>query len=87
MKRIEYIITQEDVNRNGVVGGFKPLGVETCACCGHVETVSVDFAPLGRVMQCDVGKKMVRINGRWHVENVPQFEARTKGMTTVTIIQ
>lgn len=73
-----YEITAEDVGRLG----RRPLvTIPACRCCGRgPDTITVDFSPLGRVMKCDIGKRMYyfRETRTWHVENQQQFEKRTK---------
>jgi len=58
-----YILTIEEEH----VG--KRLGVKGRPCC---------FAPLGVVLECDIGKQIYLVNGVYCVENQKQYEERVK---------
>lgn len=65
-----YYIQQKDLNKfNTVI---------QCPCCNSKEVINFSDV-LGKVLPCDIGKKMVKHEkGFWQVENDGQFQKRIK---------
>ncbi len=61
MRELIHTVRKEDVGKTSVHG-----------VPGHPAC----FSPLGRVMACDVGKRIYKIDGVYQVENREQLEAR-----------
>ncbi len=67
---LEYFVKKEDIGRTGAY----PIKT-ICKCCG-TQIRDMVFEPLGRVLPQDVGKRCVKQNGVWYVENDAQFQKR-----------
>jgi hypothetical protein len=61
MRELIHTVRKEDVGKTAIYG---VPGHPTC------------FSPLGRVMACDVGKRIYKVDGVYQVENREQLEAR-----------
>jgi hypothetical protein len=66
----EYIVGARDVGKHAFSGIYS-----RCEECGSLIS-DFPFAPLAKVLKCDIGKKCFKVNGHWYVENQEQFERR-----------
>lgn len=66
--RLVYEIKFEDINKSA-------LKYVSCSACGKTATISV--GPLmGRIMKCDVGKRIYLVNSVYRVESNDQLKER-----------
>jgi len=68
MRIFLHTISEQDLGKRIVKS--KP-----CQCCGKSEIIST-FDLLGRVLACDIGKRVYKINDLLYVENDEQLKAR-----------
>lgn len=62
-----YYIQEKDLNKYNTI--------LKCSCCDNKEVI--DFGNvMGKILACDIGKKMVKTGDIWQVENQEQFNNR-----------